>query len=104
MAGIEIDPEQPGYKHFRLYGLAVADLQTYRLRQIIPVGHMPYGVVVDNRRVYVSSFGSDSFLPGSVTPFPDAVFRIIRVILQLTTCWRWRTQQCCVPTGNRGVS
>lgn len=37
--------------------VAVVDLETAKRETVIPIGHMPYGVVVDSERAYVSCFG-----------------------------------------------
>jgi YVTN family beta-propeller protein len=39
--------------------LAVVDLETQSLERVMPVGHMPYGVVTDGRRAFVSCFADD---------------------------------------------
>ncbi len=39
--------------------LAVVNLAEHRAESLIPVGHMPYGVVTDGRRAYVSCFADD---------------------------------------------
>ncbi len=39
--------------------LAVVNLVEQRRESLIPVGHMPYGVVTDGRRAYVSCFADD---------------------------------------------
>lgn len=40
--------------------LAVVNLDTQQLEAVIPACHMPYGVVADNRRAYVSCFADDA--------------------------------------------
>ncbi|MBL1135672.1 MAG: hypothetical protein HND46_10170 [Chloroflexi bacterium] len=37
--------------------VAVVNLETTQREAIIPIGHMPYGVVVDERRAYITCFG-----------------------------------------------
>jgi YVTN family beta-propeller protein len=41
------------------HALAVVDLIARRLDRVLPVCHMPYGVVSDGRRAFVSCFGED---------------------------------------------
>ncbi len=37
--------------------VAVVNLETAQRESVIPIGHMPYGVVVDDRRAYITCFG-----------------------------------------------
>ncbi len=37
--------------------VAVVNLETTQREAVIPIGHMPYGVVVDDRRAYITCFG-----------------------------------------------
>ncbi len=41
------------------HALAVVDLAARRLARTLPACHMPYGVVTDGRRAFVSCFGAD---------------------------------------------
>lgn len=42
--------------------IAIVDLAAQSLDRIVRVGHMPYGVVTDGRRVFVSCFGDDTIV------------------------------------------
>lgn len=42
--------------------VALVNLQTNQVDDVIPVGHMPYGAVTDGQRAYVSCFGSDKII------------------------------------------
>ncbi|MBZ0299104.1 MAG: hypothetical protein K8J31_05155 [Anaerolineae bacterium] len=42
--------------------LAVVDLKAQALEKVIPVGHMPYGVVTEGRRAFVSGLADDQIV------------------------------------------